>query len=104
MSNKFAANEDEIGKLHKTITKCHNMKWDAVLEMAKKFEELGALEAVVEIINLKEMTPSQKWVEYNQVTSIAAGEDGESELSIKLRLLKEKQKGKIVDFKETGSE
>jgi hypothetical protein len=102
--SKYAANEDEIGKLHKIITKCHNMKWDAVIKMAEKFEEMGAAEAVVELIDLKQMTPSQKWVEYNAVTAIAAGQDGESELGKKLRLLKEKQQVKVVSFKETGSE
>ena len=104
MTKKVPATEEEIGELHKLITTCHNMKLDAMLEMAKKFQELGALEAVVEIINSRDLSTIQKWVEYNGVAAIAASENGETELGKKLRLLKESQRGKVVPFKETGTE
>ena len=104
MSKKLAATEEEIAELHKLITTCHNMKLDAMLEMAEKFKELGALEAVTEILNLRDIGIIQKWVEYNGVAAIAASENGETELGKKLRLLKESQKGKVVPFKETGTD
>jgi len=104
MSRKLAATEEEIGELHKLITTCHNMKLDAMLQMAEKFKELGALEAVSEIINSRDLSTIQKWVEYNGVSAIAASESGETELGKKLRLIKEAQKGKVVPFKETGTE
>lgn len=104
MSNKNAANEDAIGKLHKLITECHTMKLDAMLKMADAFKELGAEEAVVEAINSRDISSIQKWVEYNGVTAITADGDGESELSKKLKALKEKQSGRVIPFRETGSE
>ena len=104
MTRHKAATEEEIGELHKLITTCHNMKLDAMLEMAKKFQELGALEAVSEVINSRDLSTIQKWVEYNGVAAIAASKNGETELGKKLRLLKESQKGKVVPFKETGTD
>jgi hypothetical protein len=104
MSNKNAASENAIGKLHKLITDCHTMKLDAMLEMAKGFEEIGAPEAIIEAINSRDIASIQKWVEYNGVTAIAADKDGETELSKKLKALKEKQRGKVVPFKEVGTE
>jgi peroxiredoxin len=104
MSNKNAATENSIGKLHKLITDCHTMKLDAMLDMAKGFEELGALDSVIEAINTRDISAIQKWVEYNGVTAIAANEDGESELSKKLNALKDKQKGKVISFREAGNE
>jgi len=104
MSKKTPATEEEIGELHKLITTCHNMKLDAMLGMAEKFKELGALEAVAEVINSRDLSTIQKWVEYNGVAAIAASENGETELGKKLRLLKEAQKGKVVPFKDTGTD
>lgn len=104
MKKKLAATEEEIAELHKLITICHNMKLDAMLQMADKFRELGALEAITEILNLRDISVIQKWVEYNGVAAIAASNNGETELGRKLRLLKESQKGKVVPFKETGTD
>ncbi len=104
MSKKLAATEEEIGELHKLITTCHNMKLDAMLKMADKFLEMNALEAVAEIINTRDLGTIQKWVEYNGVTAIAASENGETELGRKLRMMKEAQKGKVVHFRDTGTE
>lgn len=104
MVKKKAATEEEIGYLHKMITDCHNMKLDAMLQMAKKFQELGAIEAIAEVINTRDMSTIQKWVEYNGVSAIAASENGETELSKKLRLLKESQKSNIISFKEEEKE
>ena len=104
MSKKKPATEEEIGELHNLITKLHNIKLDAMIVMVEKFKEMGVVEAIVEIINSKDMTAVQKWVEYNKVSALAASDNAETELSKKLRLLKETQAGKIVQFRETGSE
>ena len=104
MGKKLAATEEEIAVLHKLITRCHNMKLDAMLEMADAFKEMNALESVSEVLNLRDLGVIQKWIEYNGVAAIAASENGETELGKKLRLLKEAQKGKVVPFKETGTE
>lgn len=104
MSNKRPATEEEIGELHRMVTCLHNLKLDAMLEMVKKFSELGALEAIIEVINSKDISVIQKWIEYNGVAAIAAAQNGETELAKKLRVLKDSQAGKVVQFRETGSE
>jgi hypothetical protein len=104
MSNKHAATEDEIARIHKSITKVHNIKLDAVLAIAERLIEFDAIDALADLINLKDLSVAQKWVEYNNVAAIAASEDGETELAKKLRKIKEAQRGKIVQFKENGTE
>lgn len=104
MSNKFAASEDQIGKIHKSITKCCGIKLDAILEIAEELQKAGLNEQVVEFLNLKDLVMPAKWVEYNQVTAITASEDGESDLAKKLRKIKEAQKGKIVQFRDEDRE
>ena len=104
MGKNLAATEEEIAVLHKLITRCHNMKLDAMIKMAETFKEMDALESVSEVLNLRDLGVIQRWVEYNGVAAIAASENGETELGKKLRLLKEAQKGKVVPFKETGTE
>lgn len=104
MGKKLAATEGEIAVLHKLITQCHNMKLDAMLKMAETFKEMDAPGSVSEVLNLRDVGVIQKWVEYNGVAAIAASENGETELGKKLRLLKEAQKGKVVPFKDTGTD
>lgn len=101
VSNKHAAKEDDIGKLHNLITKCHNMKAEAIMTAVHNMIEEGADPiAAALLINSKDLTAMQKWVEYNGITCSAADQDEESELSKRLRELKDKQKGKIVNFED----
>lgn len=100
MSNKNAATEDDVGKLHKLITRCHNLKAGAMLEMAEGFQELGLTEEIVNAINSRDLASIQKWVEYNGIQALGATEDGESELSKKLAKLKEAQSGKVIEFRD----
>ena len=104
MSNRNAATEDEVGRIHKSITTIHNIKLDALLAIAQAYKEMEAHEVLVDIISLKDLAVAQKWVEYNQVAAIAAANDGETELAKKLRKIKEAQHGRIVQFKDNGTE
>jgi arsenate reductase-like glutaredoxin family protein len=101
MSNKNAATEDEIGILHKLITLCHNKKAGSMLEAVKNMEDAGfEVEEILAVINSRDLASMQKWVEYNGVSCTTAIDDEESELSKRLKSLKLKQTGKIVDFKD----
>lgn len=104
MSNKHAATEDDVGKLHKLITLCHNLKAGAMLEMAEKFQEMGLTEEIVTAINSRDLASIQKWVEYNGIQALGAEDDEESELSKKLAKLKDAQSGKVVDFRDAIGE
>jgi len=101
MSNKNAATEDEIGKLHSLITKCHNMKAGYMLEVAEKLLHEGhEVEEIIMIINSRDLSSMQKWVEYNGVGCKVAAEDETSELSKRLKMLKETQMKKVIPFKD----
>lgn len=105
MSNKNAASEDEIGLLHGLITKCHNLKASYMIKVADQILETGGEpEEVVQAINSRDLSSIQKWVEYNGVGCRVAADDETSELSKKLKKLREAQSGKIVQFKSLEEE
>ena len=99
MSNKNAASEDQIGILHELITRCHNMKAKSMLDHVEDLINEGHdAEEIALAINSRDLATMQKWVEYNGVSCQTAAEDKQSPLSIKLAALKDKNKGKVVDF------
>ena len=72
-----------------------------MLELANQLISSGCdAEELVMAINSRDLASMQKWVEYNNVSCKVAADDEESELSKRLRELKEKQTGKIVSFKD----
>lgn len=107
--NTKAATEDEIGMLHMLISKLHNLKAGTMLKLAKILEAEGAegneesLRELLLIINSKDISSIQKWVEYNKVGCMVAEDDEESELSKSLAELKKKQSGNVVEFKDVLS-
>lgn len=107
-SNKHAANEDEVGKLHNLITKCHNIKAKVMLESALMMEQesLSAEELVMlaGILNTKDLSAAQKWVEYNQVGCLLANEEEGSQLKDRLDAIKNSQKGKVLQFADIKQE
>lgn len=101
MSNKFASTEDDVGRLHSLITRCHNMKAGTMIALAEEMLQSGAdPEEILAVINSRDLSSIQKWVEYNQVSCRVAADDEESELSKRLAELKKKQSGKIVQFED----
>ena len=104
--NKNSATEDEIGLLHKMITKIHGMKASAMIEVAEKLLHEGHdIEEVMLTLNTRDLSSAQKWVEYNGVSCNLAEDEEGSKLSKDLKRLKEKQDKKIVKFEDimTGS-
>lgn len=98
---KEAAKESEIGVLHNLITKVHNMKAEALLDVLEDMVKQGAgPEEIAYMINSRDLATMQKWVEYNGVTCVGADEDDNSDFKKKLDKLKKAQKGKIVPFKD----
>lgn len=98
-TNKKAANEDEIGTLHKLITLCHNLKASSMMDAAKILLDNGCEpEELAILLNSKDLAVMQKWVEYNGVSCTTAEDEEGSELSQRLKKLKEVQSGKVVSF------
>jgi len=77
------------------------MKAKFMLDVANALIDDGhELEEVLMVINSKDLMSMQKWVEYNGVGCVVAADSEESELSVRLKALKEKQKGKLVQFQD----
>lgn len=107
MSNKNAGTEDEVGRLHKLITLCHNLKTGSMLELAEKLLHEGHdAEEIALAINSRDLTAAQKWVEYNGVGCLTADQSEESELSKRLADIKKRQSSasKVVNIQDIKDE
>ena len=99
MSNKNSATEDQLGLLHSLITKIHLSKASAIEEILNEAKKQGLESAMIAaMVDTKDLSVMQKWVEYNKVTCCSAIQDEESELAKTIRKIKETQAGKIVSF------
>lgn len=106
-SNKNAATEDEVGGLHKLITLCHNLKTKAMLDLAENLLHEGHdPEEIALVINSRDLTAAQKWVEYNGIECLAADLDEETGLSKRLKKIKDLQGkvSKVVSMDDVKSE
>ena len=112
--NKYAASEDDVGRLHSSLTRLYNMKLDALMRMVERAVEAG-MDAVdgdyregeatfgdgyiVEIINVKDLDTIAKWVvERNGIVATPADIERVDKLSDKLAKLKCASKGNIIEF------
>ena len=103
--NKNSSSEDDLGLLHQLITKCHTLKTKAMLKLVESMEDLEySEEEIIAAISSRDLTSSQKWVEYNQVGCLVAEDDETSDLSKDLDKLKKKQSGRVVSFKDLSKE
>jgi type I site-specific restriction endonuclease len=77
------------------------MKAGKMIMVAEQLLEDGHdIEEVLMVINSRDLSSMQKWVEYNGVSCRVAADDEQSELSKRLNELKKRQSGKIVDFRD----
>jgi len=111
--NKNAATEDEVAVLHRLITRCHSIKAQSIIDEATALIEVakalnkGESESTASVanelsklINSRDFSAMQRWVEYNQVGCVPADMQEESELSKKLAKIKEMQEGKVLKFED----
>lgn len=98
--NKKAATEQEVALLHSLITTIHNKKAKALLDIVKRAEALGeeGKEIIAAVIDSRQIATMQKWVEYNGVKCSIADEEAETELSKRLKEIKDKQSKKVVNL------
>lgn len=98
--NKYAASEDDVGRLHSSLTRLYNMKLDALLRMVESCQGDGEDDGlIVEIINVKDLDTIAKWVvERNGVVATPADVERVDKLSDKLAKLKGASKGNIIEF------
>lgn len=92
ISNPNSASEGRVGGIHEKITEIHELSLDSLLKLAKDNPE----EAMY-VFDNRVVDRAQKWVEYNQIGPQLA-EESDTELSRKLKRIRETQKGKIIQF------
>lgn len=100
METNKAATEAEVAHLHSLITTLHNKKAKALLDVIKRAEALGeeGKEIIATIVDSRQIATMQKWVEYNGVRCSVADGEAESELSKRLKEIKDKQSKKVVNL------
>lgn len=103
---KTAATEDEVGLLHKGITRAFSLKvghmlkkFDKAIEMEEEDEELADQMKMLAIDD-RSLSAASKWVQANNVTCAMPEDEEGSELGKKLKAMKARQSGKVIDFKE----
>lgn len=102
-NKKRAATEEDVAYLHSLITKVNNKKAEALLKLIEQAEEnLGgmAAEAITNLIDTRQLSSLQKWVEYNGVKCALGEDDEETELNKRLREIREKQTRIVNAFDE----
>ncbi len=87
-----AASEEEIGKLHQNAVKLLNLGLDSLLEKIDKNKELAGM------IDVNDLTKILKFANDEGIKSTDADEDGTSDLSKKVKQIKEKQGNKVIQF------
>lgn len=95
--NKHAATEDQVAILHNAITRMFNKKADAIL---KEIEECP--EAAIALVSGKDLGAMAKWVLDNGITCVPAAATEESDLSKKLKSIREASNGKVINFVKEG--
>lgn len=91
--NKNAATEDQMGILHNAITKMFNKKADAILKIIEDEPD-----AAIGLVSGKDLGAMAKWVLDNGVTCIPAAASEESDLSKKIKAIKDRSEGKVIQF------
>lgn len=105
-SVKTAATEEEMGALHKGVTKAFTKAISFILKEADEAEEDGDLIALkVALGNVPLISAAAKWVNMNEVVcAIPEEQAGDNELKTKLAKIKAKQNGNVTNFSDFKSE
>lgn len=97
--NKHAATEDQVGYLHNAITKLFTKKADAILHAIEEdLDAGGSGDVAIALVSGKDLGAMAKWVLDNGVTAIPAAQTEETNLSKKLKAIKEASQGKVIQF------
>lgn len=95
--NKHAATEDQMGILHNAITRMFNKKADAILTAIEDDPD-----AAIALVSGKDLGAMAKWVLDNGITCVPAASTEESDLSKKLKVIREASNGKVINFVKEG--
>jgi hypothetical protein len=101
-TNKNAATEEEVGTLHRGVTRAFTKGVDLILTEAEEAEDDGdRLALKVALSNFQFLSAAAKWVQMNEVVCTTAEEETDNKLKSKLQAIKSKQSAKVFDFKDT---
>ena len=96
--NRMSATEDDLGILHKGITKAFTRKVEVMNKAFEEAEEMGDQVGMQVAIDSRDLAAASKWVQANEITCSSPEDHGSNALKDQLEALKEKQKGKVVGF------
>lgn len=99
-SNKNSATEDDVGLIHKLVTKVITKKLEKWLEL---IEEGGDVDLVVD---MKQLKSAIDWCDKNGIVCADPAEQSNNELGDKLSEIRKAQhaRGVVVPFKEDDEE
>lgn len=100
-TNKNAASEDEVGALHRGVTKAFTKGVQVMLQEAEAAEEAEDMTGVkIALGNFQFLSAAAKWVQMNEVVCTTAEEEKDNELKSNLERIKAKQAGKVLHFQD----
>lgn len=100
-TNKNAASEDEVGALHRGVTKAFTKGVEVMLKEAEEAEEAEDITGVkIALGNFQFLSAAAKWVQMNEVVCTDAAEEKDNELKDKLEKIKKKQSGNVLSFQD----
>lgn len=100
-TNRNAASEDEVGLLHRGVTKAFTKGVEVMLkeaELAEENEDNLALK--IALGNFQFLSAAAKWVQMNEVVCTTAEEETDNKLKSSLDKIKAKQAGKVLHFQD----
>jgi len=100
-TNKNAASEDEVGALHRGVTKAFTKGVEVMLKEAEDAEEAeNAIGVKMALSNFQFLSAAAKWVQMNEVVCTTAEEETDNKLKSSLDKIKAKQAGKVLQFQD----
>lgn len=100
-TNKNAASEDEVGALHRGVTKAFTKGVQVMLQEAEAAEDAEDMTGVkIALGNFQFLSAAAKWVQMNEVVCTTAEEEKDNELKSSLEKIKAKQAGKVLHLQD----
>jgi hypothetical protein len=104
-TNKNAASEDEVGSLHKGITRAFTKGVDVMLREVEEAEEADDITGIkLALGNFQFLSAAAKWVQMNEVVCTDAAEEKDNALKDKLAAIKAKQGAKVFTMVDRAKE
>lgn len=114
-TNQHSASDDDIGKLHKLVTKGYTLltksqieKYEETIRKAKEEgisdeDKQSLMDELQFIIDSRDLNAAAKWVAANDMGSVPAEEDETSELSKELKEMQDRHRNNVISLLRDGT-